>query len=148
MMMESRNKNFRQCNHCLAFVQLGSVGRNFEPFQKAVAAGGGGHVTASLVAKALGWHMALTSSLEDEETIPPRWLADFDSVASPRRGAQSGDTKTSKTRTRRRITTSPFKERGPRGVARARIITTSRQWQKIDEAMIIIKKESNIYLYY
>ena len=119
-----------------------SAGRNFELFEKAAAAGGGGPAPTSLAAKALAWHMALTPSLEDEEATPPRALADFDSVASPRRGAQSGDTETSKTRTRRRIMTSPFKERGPRGVARARTRTTmtSRRQQRIDVAMIIIKK--------
>ena len=67
---------------------------------------------------------------------------DSDSVASTRRGAQSGDAKMSKTRTRRRIMTNRVKEKGPRDVARtsARTTTTSRRRQQIDVAMIIMKK--------
>ena len=54
-----------------------SAGRNFELFQKAASAGGGGPVTASPAAKAeeATPPRALTPSLEDKEVTPPRTSA-------------------------------------------------------------------------
>ena len=73
---------------------------------------------------------------------PGREDLSFDGVTSPWRGAQSGDAERSKTRKRTRIKTSRVKERGPLGVARAkmRTTTTRRQWKRIAVAMITIKR--------
>ena len=71
---------------------------------------------------------------------------EFDSVASPRRGAQSRDAETSKTRTRRRRMASRVKERGPLSVATvlatARTTTTRRQRKQIVVIMFMIKSRA------
>ena len=62
---------------------------------------------------------------------------EFDGVASPHRGAQSGDDKASKTRTRRMIMTSRAKERGSQVLAMARVRTRN------DELTAAINRRGN-----
>ena len=70
----------------------------------------------------------------------------FDSVVSPRRGAQSRDAETNKTRTRRRIMASRVKERGPQSVATTlatmRTTTTRRKCQRIAVIIFMIKNRA------